>query len=65
MVRRGEALSERYEAALDAWYSYSGPDAELDNRLASAYFRAQFELTSHLDLLDTVNATYALFGRVY
>jgi hypothetical protein len=65
MVRRGQALSDRYEAALDAWYSYSGPDAELDNRLASAYFRAQFELTSHLDLLDTVNATYALFGRVY
>jgi hypothetical protein len=65
MVRRGRALSEEYEAAMDAWFGYSGPDAALDDRLARAYYRAQYALTSHLDMLDTISATYAIFGRVY
>lgn len=65
LVLRAQGLTDRYQDALDAWYSYTGPDQALDNRLARAYYRARYELTNHVDLLETVIATYAIFGRIY
>ncbi len=65
LVRRGQALADAYNASLAAWYSYNGPDAELDNQLARRYFSDRFKLRSHVDLLETVQATYSIFGRLY
>lgn len=65
LVKRGQSLAAAYDEALLAWYTYTGPDEAEDDRLARAYFGAEFELRSHLDLLETLIATYDIFGRVY
>ncbi|MCA9543919.1 MAG: hypothetical protein KC613_05995, partial [Myxococcales bacterium] len=65
LVRRGQALADAYNASLAAWYSYQGDDAALDNQLARRYFADRFRMRNHIDLLETVQATYAIFGRVY
>lgn len=65
MVERGNTLAAAYNEALEAWYTYDGPDEATDDRLARAYFTARFELTSFVDLMETLLATYDIFGRVY
>jgi hypothetical protein len=65
LVKRGQRLADRYQASLEAWYSYDGPDEAEDTRLARRYFADRFQLRSLVDLLETVQATYALFGRIY
>jgi hypothetical protein len=65
LVKRGQSLADAYEVSLAGWYSYDGPDAEEDNRLARRYFRDRSKLRRHVELLETVQATYAIFGRIY
>jgi hypothetical protein len=65
LVRRGQSLATAYEASLAAWYSYDGPSETEDNRLARRYFSDRYSLRRHVDLLETVQATYGVFGRIY
>ncbi len=65
LVKRGRSLSTAYESALEAYYTYDGPDEDLNDRLATEYYRSAYAITNHLDLLETVIATYGIFGRVY
>jgi hypothetical protein len=65
LVDKGAKLSADYQRALRAYYDYNGPDETVNDRLFSDYIRAKYELQGHLDLLETVIATYELFGRVY
>lgn len=65
MVKRGQRLADAYEASLAGWYSYNGPDAAEDNRLARRYFSDRAALRRHVELLETIQATYAIFGRIY
>lgn len=63
MIRRGNELAKTYEAALDVWYRNN--DASIENDLARAYYRSKSDLTSFTDLLETLVATYDIFGRIY
>lgn len=66
LLRRGQGLAAEYDAALEAWYTHdASADPEEDNRLARLYYRARYALTNHVDLLETLIATYRIFGRVY
>ena len=68
LVRRGASLAGAYDAALESWYTFfpeTPEDEAEDTRRARAFFLAQFQLQSHLDLLETVIATYDIFGKVY
>lgn len=64
LLRRGNALAEAYNSSMRDWYSFQG-DPEEDNRLARIYFRNRFRLTNHVDLLETLLATYSIFGRIF
>jgi hypothetical protein len=63
MIRRGNELAKTYEAALDVWYRNN--DASIENDLARAYYRSKSDLESFTDLLETLVATYDIFGRIY
>ena len=63
MIRRGNELAQAYERALDVWYRNEDPAQE--DALGRKYYRARFDLTSFTDLLETLVATYDIFGRIY
>jgi hypothetical protein len=65
LVKRGQSLADAYESALAEWYSYDGGDAAIDDGLARRYYQDRYKLQSHIDLLETIQATYSIFGRVY
>ena len=64
MLRRAEALAQDYQEALSGWYRYDDDPAD-DARYTRLYYRTQYELKNHVDLLETLLATYQIFGRVY
>lgn len=64
LIRRGNALAAAYNSSMRDWYTFQGDDAE-DTRLARVYFRNRYRLTNHVDLIETLIATYQIFGRVY
>ncbi|MEE2786016.1 MAG: hypothetical protein VX589_01680 [Myxococcota bacterium] len=64
MVKRGQALADRYVEALNAWYRFVGDESAEDALLQRAE-NLKFELQNHTDLIETILATYTLFGRIY
>ena len=63
MIRRGKNLVAQYETSLSDWYRNT--DESIDNQLAREYFRSEYELSSFTDLIETLIATYDIFGRIY
>ncbi|MCA9538554.1 MAG: zinc-dependent metalloprotease, partial [Myxococcales bacterium] len=66
LIKKAQELADNYDRAMRAWYEFDADaDPEEDDRLASLYFRARYRLTNHVDLIETLIASYAIFGRVY
>ena len=63
MIRHANELADKYEASLSKWYRNN--DAAVEDELARQYFRDKFNLSSYTDLLETLIATYDIFGRIY
>ncbi len=64
LIKHGQSLAERYLNASDALVNFSGTDAEYDLAITE-YYRSRFYLRSHVELLETLRATYDIFGQVY
>ena len=64
MVRHGQSLATEYLSASEALANFNGTDAEYD-ALISRFYRSRFYLRSHVGLLETLRATYSIFGQVY
>jgi hypothetical protein len=64
MVRHGQALASDYLEASEELVSFDGTDAEYD-ALITRFYRSRFYLRSHVELLETLRATYSIFGQVY
>tara|TARA_B100001093_G_scaffold492025_1_gene532695 strand:- start:119 stop:892 length:774 start_codon:yes stop_codon:yes gene_type:complete len=64
LVKRGLELSATYNEALSNWYRFDD-DPEQEAAFGRLYYQAKYALESHVDLLETLLATYSIFGRVY
>jgi len=64
LIKRGQTLARDYEVALSNWYRFDDTEEE-EERYGTLYFEAKYALESHIDLLETLLATYDIFGRVY
>ena len=53
-----------YNLALSNWYRFDD-DPELEAQYGREYYRSRYELQNHIDLLETLLATYNIFGSVY
>jgi hypothetical protein len=65
MVRRGQQLVEAYQGATDAYVNFSGDDQAAYDDAVNRYYRDRFYLRSHVELIETLRATYDIFGKVY
>jgi hypothetical protein len=65
MVRRGRELVEAYEEATDTYVNFSGDDQEAYDAAVSRYYRDRFYMRSHVELIETLRATYDIFGKVF
>ena len=65
MVMKGQELSASYDAAIDAYWSDDGSDAERELQAFREYSRARFELNSHVEKINTIRAIFGIFGKVY
>lgn len=65
MVVRGQELAERYNAAVEGYWSTDGSDPELDDQLFREYSRARFEMESHIEKINDIRAVFSIFGKVY
>jgi len=63
MIRHGNELARKYEASLSTWYRNT--DDSIEDDLRRTYYRDQYNLTSFADIVETLLATYDIFGRVY
>ena len=63
LVRRGQSLAESYLSISEA-FANASTEAEYD-RFVSRYYRARYYLRNHVELLETLRATYDIFGQVY
>ncbi|MEE2756990.1 MAG: zinc-dependent metalloprotease [Myxococcota bacterium] len=64
LVKRGLELSAQYNEALSNWYRFD-EDPEQEAVYGRLYYQAKYALENHVDLLETLLATYSIFGRVY
>ena len=64
LVKRGQELVTAYNLALSNWYRFDD-DPELEAQYGREYYRSRYELQNHIDLLETLLATYNIFGSVY
>ncbi len=64
LVKRGQVLASEYNVALSNWYRYD-ETAEEEERYGRIYYETKYELESHVDLVETLLATYNIFGRLY
>jgi hypothetical protein len=65
LMLRGQELAANYDAAVTAYWEYDGADPAQDLALQRRFSRARFEMESHLEKLNTVRATFGIFGKVY
>ena len=64
MVRHGQSLAAEYLEASDELTNFSGDDAAYSAAI-TRYYRSRYYLRSHVELLETLRATYSIFGQVY
>ena len=64
LIKHGQNLAERYLNASDRYVNFNGSDADYD-RAITDYYRSRFYLRNHVELLETLRATYDIFGQVY
>ena len=64
MVRHGQSLAVEYLEASDELTNFSGDDAAYSAAI-TRYYRSRYYLRSHVELLETLRATYSIFGQVY
>ena len=65
MVLRGRELSQRYDETIDAYWSDDGSDPALEDQHYREFSRARYELSSHVEKINTIRAVFAIFGKVY
>ena len=65
MIMRGQDLAQRYDSAVDAYWSDDGSNPALELQHQRDFSRARFELENHIEKINTVRATFGIFGRVY
>lgn len=64
LIKHGQDLAARYLTASDAYTNFNGSEAEY-NLAISEFYRSRYYLRSHIELLETLRATYNIFGQVY
>jgi hypothetical protein len=64
LIRQGKRLAESYLNASIALAEFAGSDAAY-SRVSSRYYRSRYYLRNHVELLETLRATYSIFGQVY
>ena len=64
LVKKGQNLAEAYLAASARLINDELSDLEYDQAIVR-YYRSRYFLRSHVELLETLRATYSIFGQVY
>lgn len=64
MVKHGQALAAEYLDASNALLNFEGNDAAY-NTAISRFYRSRYYMRSHIELLETLRATYSIFGQIY
>jgi hypothetical protein len=65
LVARGAELAQRYNETLEAYWQDNGRNEARELQLYREFSRAQFEMTNHIDKLNTIRAVFSIFGMVY
>jgi hypothetical protein len=65
MILRGQELTERYNANLEAYWSDDGSDPDRELALWRVLSRSKYETENHLDKIQTIRSVYAIFGGIY
>ena len=65
LVKRGQELTDEYLQSMSAIDNYRGGSQEEFDLLYRAYYRNRYYLQNHVDLLETLRATYDIFGKIY
>ena len=64
MIKRGASLAEEYLQATETIANMNNNDPEY-NTANIRYYRSRFYLRNYMDLIETLRATYDIFGKVY
>ena len=64
MVKRGEILANEYLEATETIANLNSNDPAY-NTANIRYYRSRFYLRNYMDLIETLRATYDIFGKVY
>jgi hypothetical protein len=65
LVKRGQELEQLYSQSMNAIDTYRAGDQDEFNQLYRNYYRNRYYLQNHVDLLETLRATYDIFGKLY
>jgi hypothetical protein len=65
LVKRGQTLVNDYLEATQTLNDFQGNDQDAYNQANRRFYQTRFYMRNHLDLLETLRATYSIFGQVY
>ena len=65
LIKKGQTLTQDYLDAADAINTFEGNDQNAYNAAYRQYYRTRFYMRSHIDLIETLRATYDIFGKIY
>ena len=65
MILRGQELTARYNANLEAYWGDDGSDADRELALWRIFLRSRSDMENHLDKIQDIRAVYDIFGGVY
>ena len=64
LVKKGQELANAYLASTEAVDNFTGSQEDF-RPINIQYYRNRFYLRNHIDLLETLRATYRIFGQIY
>ncbi len=64
LIKKANILAQDYQTAATAFAQDDGNSANSD-QISSAYYRTRYRLRYYVEMLETLRATYSLFGQVF
>jgi hypothetical protein len=64
LVKRGQSLAADFDRKMRVYWADDGTNPDSD-AIGTEYYRAKYALENHLDLLETLRATFEIFGGVF
>ena len=64
LVKKGQELANAYLASTEAIDNFTGSQEDF-RPINIKYYRNRFYLRNHIELLETLRATYRIFGQIY